>query len=265
MDTEATIQLNNTESLEAKVRFLSLPETYGDTEKVEVLETHMSWVFLTDKYVYKLKKPVHYDFLDFRSIESRQQCCLEEVRINKPLAGDTYLKVVPLVSSRHALRLAGSGEVIDWLVKMKRLPREHMLDSMILKKTIRFDWVQRAAEVLADFYLACPAADIGERDFKNQIIQDINKNSKGLLRKEFKLNSASIIGITASLLHFLVENNDLFCSRVHEGRVIDGHGDLRPEHICLAPGPAVIDRIEFDKSLRVIDVAEELSFLSVEC
>lgn len=262
---ETTIQLNDTDSLQSKVDFLKRPATYGDTKSVEPIETHMSWVFLTDQYVYKLKKPVSYEFLDFRSVEARHQFCLEEVSINKPLGGDTYLTVVPLMLSQGALNLNGKGKVVDWLVKMKRLPRENMLHNSILQESIRYDWVQQAAEMLTEFYLQSPPAGIDAKEFKHRIIQDIKKNSDELLRKEFKLSSSLIVGIAASLLHFVMEYSDLFDSRVADGRVVDGHGDLRPEHICLAPKPVVIDRIEFDKNLRLIDVVEELSFLALEC
>lgn len=265
MAVETTIQRNDTDSLQSKVDFLRQPETYGEAEKVESLETHMSWVFLTDKFAYKLKKPVHYEFLDFRSVEARHQFCLEEVSVNKPLAGDTYLTVVPLTLGEGSLQLNGKGKVVDWLVKMNRLPHEYMLHNLILNNAVRYDWVQQAAERLAEFYLASPPASIDAKELKHRIIQDIKKNSDELLRKEFKLSTSMVVGISASLLHFVMEYGDLFDSRVAEGRIVDGHGDLRPEHICLAPEPVVIDRIEFDKNLRVIDVAEELSFLALEC
>jgi aminoglycoside phosphotransferase family enzyme len=265
MAVGTTIQRNDTDSLQSKVDFLRRPESYGDTERVEPMETHMSWVFLTEKHAYKLKKPVSYEFLDFNSVETRRQFCMEEVSINKPLGGDTYLTVVPLTVSQGVLCLDGTGKVVDWLVKMKRLQNEHMLHNVILQKAVRYDWVQQAAEMLAEFYIQSPPASIDAKEFKHRIIQDIKKNSDELLRREFRLSSALVVGIAASLLHFVMEYRDLFDSRVAEGRIVDGHGDLRPEHICLAPKPVVIDRIEFDKNLRLIDVVEELSFLALEC
>ena len=113
-----------TNSLKEKIDFLSRPSSYHKVTTVEVLETHMSWVFLTDKYVYKLKKPVTYPFLDFSTLQARRKYCMEEIRVNKLLAGDTYLGVVALKSFRGELQLDGKGEPIDYLVKMKRLHRE---------------------------------------------------------------------------------------------------------------------------------------------
>jgi len=265
MTNQITTGLVNSHSLNEKVKFLSDKETYAGTSSVEVLETHMSWIFLTDQYAFKLKKPVRYEFLDFTSINSRYNYCKEEVQINKPLAGDIYLDVIPLVVYNGVLQLNGEGVTIDWLVKMKRLPLEYMLHTAMSNGTVRNDWVQQAAEMLVDFYLASPPVKIDPQHFRQQIVNDIEINSADLLREEFKLPKSLIIGVTTDLLHFTVKNADLFDRRIAEGRIVDGHGDLRPEHICLAPKPVIIDRIEFNRDLRIIDIAEELSFLALEC
>ena len=265
MTNEITIGAVNTHSLNEKVKFLSHKEVYEGASSVEVLETHMSWIFLTDQYAFKLKKPVRYEFLDFTSINSRYNYCKEEVQINKALAGDIYLGVIPLVVHNRVLRLGGEGDTIDWLVKMKRLPLQYMLHIAISNGTVRNEWVQQAAEMLVDFYLASSPLKIDPKQYRQQIVNDIEVNSANLLRKEFSLPKSLIIGITTDLLHFVVKYADLFDQRIKEGRIVEGHGDLRPEHICLAPKPVIIDRIEFSKDLRIIDIAEELSFLALEC
>ena len=259
------IQPDNTHSLSAKVQFLMQPENYTDTTKVEALETHMSWVFLTDSFVYKLKKPVQYEFLDFRTPAARHLFCKEEIKINQPLAGDTYIGVVPLSLQHGALQLYGQGEVIDWLVKMKHLPEKQMLHQAIYEGTVDMEWVKKAAEKLSDFYQRAPSVKISPEQYLEKMRKEIEMDSKVLLRDEFSLNQTLIRGIQSDLLRFLFGHAKHFEQRVVEGRIVEGHGDLRPEHICLAPIPVFIDRIEFNKSLRIIDIAEELSFLAMEC
>ncbi|MEX1241098.1 MAG: hypothetical protein WEB30_15345, partial [Cyclobacteriaceae bacterium] len=126
---ESLVTSGNTDFLNEKAEFLSRKETYGDTKEVEVIETHMSLLFLTDRFVYKLKKPVSFDFLNFSTREARQKYCMEEVSVNKALAGDVYIGLIPITLFHAEMQLGGEGEVIDWLVKMKRLPKEHMLDT----------------------------------------------------------------------------------------------------------------------------------------
>ena len=257
--------LKNTFPVSDTVSFLCRPEIYPDATRVEVLETHMSWIFLTDNFVYKLKKPVHYDFLDFSTLEARYRYCTEEVKINQPLAGDTYLGVIPVTVKAGKLQLGEKGEIVDWLVQMKRLPAKFMLDVAIREGMVLEPWIQRAAHKLIDFYMASSPIRIDPHQFKQQIINDIEVNSEAMLRKEFKLDKSFILGLTTDLIHFIVKHSDLMDERIHAGKIIDGHGDLRPEHICIAPHPVIIDRVEFNDALRILDVAEELSFLSLEC
>lgn len=115
--------------INAKVAFLRSPDAYADSPPtVQVTETHMSWVFLAGQLAYKLKKPVRYEFLDFSTVEARRKNCEREVELNRRLAGDVYCGVVPLViNSDGRLQLEGQGNIVDWLVKMRRLPAHQML------------------------------------------------------------------------------------------------------------------------------------------
>ncbi|MEX1238927.1 MAG: hypothetical protein WEB30_04390, partial [Cyclobacteriaceae bacterium] len=155
---------------------------------------------------------------------------------------------------------------IDWLVKMKRLPKEHMLDTALKEGTVRSEWVGNAAEKLAEFYVdSKPVYNLDQRELRGGIMRDIEINSAALLNNNFKLDHALIVGITTDLLHFMIKRADLFVQRIAGGRILDAHGDLRPEHICLGPIPVIIDRLEFNGELRIMDVAEELAFLELEC
>src|SRR3989338_3277770 len=108
---------------EAKVAFLRQPQAYPEKPaRIETIETHMSWVFLTPQHAYKLKKPVRYDYLDFSTVAARKKNCEEERRLNQRLAPGVYLNVIPLtLDSDGAMRLGEPGEILDWLVMMRRL------------------------------------------------------------------------------------------------------------------------------------------------
>ncbi len=107
------------DTLEAKLAFLKQAAAYPEpTSRVDAIETHMSWVFLTDTHAYKLKKPVRYDYLDFSTIEARHLDSEMEVRLNRRLAAEVYLGVIPLVcDATGVMGLGGAGETIDWLVQ----------------------------------------------------------------------------------------------------------------------------------------------------
>ena len=124
--------------LDAEVAFLREPRNYPEpTSRVEAVETHMAWVFLTDLHAYKLKKPVCHDELDARTAKRRHFYCDEELRLNCRLAAQIYLAVVPLTLEGHGhLQLDGTGEAIDWLVKMRRLPASQMLDHALADGTV---------------------------------------------------------------------------------------------------------------------------------
>jgi uncharacterized protein len=263
---ESTLLTENKDFLNEKVEFLKQANIYPDTTKVEAVETHMSWVFLTDHKVYKLKKPVCYQFLDFRTIEARYKFCQEEVKINQTLAPGVYLGVIPITFQQgEYLQLKGNGEIVDWLVKMKRLPEEFMLQTVLKTGKVRNDWVQKIAEILTDFYLTSSPVKVDPHQCRQQIIKDIELNSTELLRSEFNLPKSMILNITMDLLYFVVKHFDIIYNRVEEGKVVETHGDLKPEHICLAPKPVIIDRLEFNRDLRIMDIAEELSYLALEC
>lgn len=253
--------------LEAKVRALRDAASYpGAPRAIEARETHMSWVFLTEHHAYKLKKPVRYDFLDFSTLEKRRADCEEEVRLNRRLAPDVYLGIVALtVDARGSLRLDGDGEAVEWLVKMRRLPAAHMLDECIRAGHVDPAALQRVALRLSGFYRQCPPALSDAGAYRARLADAIELNRRELARPEFGLPAATIGAAHAALTAFLADDAALLDARVSAGRIVEGHGDLRPEHICLEPEPAIIDCLEFNREFRIVDPADELAFLAVEC
>jgi len=242
-------------------------ETGLAADRVEQVETHISWVFLTQDFAYKLKKPVRFEFLDFSTAELRRQACEDEVRLNRRLAADVYLGVVPIhADPQRAMKLDGEGPPIDWLVKMRRLPAQRSLDRLIQSGSITDAEVERIANLLCRFFAQATPASIGAEQFVRAIQQHVRANADELQRPEHRLDAALVQRVCGVHLRWLLLRGDLLAARVNQRRVIEGHGDLRPEHVYIENGaPSVIDCIEFSRDLRTLDVADELSFLAMEC
>lgn len=254
-------------SLEAKVAFLREPSSYPEPSfGVEARETHMSWVFLLDQHVYKLKKPVWHQLLDFRTVDARHYFCQEEVRLNARLAPEVYLGVVPLtLDDGCQLGLGGAGIVIDWLVRMVRLPAERMLDYLLLHGGVGQREMERIAARLAAFYRGLAPEPIGAADYRARFALQIQSTRTELRRECFALGAAQVAQLCDAQLATLGRIDTLLDQRVRAGRIVEGHGDLRPEHVCLGEPLAVIDCLEFSRPLRILDCVDELGFLALEC
>jgi aminoglycoside phosphotransferase family enzyme len=253
--------------LAAKVGFLSRRDSYAEAPRaVEMVETHMSWVFLTDRHAYKLKKPVRYEFLDFSTLAARRADCEAEVRLNRRLAPDVYLGMVALTLDRGGgLQLGGPGEPVEWLVKMRRLPAARMLDQRILSGRVQEAELDPAAYLLARFYECAEPVRTEPAAYRKRFEGNILANQRVMLTPEFAMPAALVREVAAVQLEFAAGEPGMLGGRARDGRIVDGHGDLRPEHVYLGPGPAIIDCLEFDRDLRRLDPAEELAFLAMEC
>jgi aminoglycoside phosphotransferase family enzyme len=254
--------------LAEKVAFLREPTSYPTgTSAVEAIETHMAWVFLTDRHAYKLKKPVAYAELDFTTLARRHWACAEEVRLNRRLAGDVYQGLVPLTADpQDTLALGGDGEIVDWLVQMHRLPADRMLDTLIAQGDWPADGVRAAVRKLAAFYAEAPLVPFTPAEYLQRLHRGLDQTARALAASSYAIPLKRVREVYARLDGFLRGRSDLLADRVRAHRVAEGHGDLRPEHLCLLQEePVIFDCIEFDRSLRLLDVADELSFLSMEC
>jgi aminoglycoside phosphotransferase family enzyme len=249
------------------VAFLRRPEAYADrVDRVDAIETHMSWVFLADGWAYKLKKPVRYEFLDFSTREARRLDCEEEVRLNRRLAPDVYVGTVPLAWDRQSgFRLEGTGRPVEWLVKMRRLPAEQMLDRALITGVARPDDAARVATVLARFYESLAPVETSTDAYRQRLTDEINACHIELKRPAYALDPGRIAAMVCDLTAFLEANEPLIRTRVEGRRIVEGHGDLRPEHVCLIEPPVVIDCLAFNRDLRVLDAGDEVSYLAMEC
>jgi aminoglycoside phosphotransferase family enzyme len=253
--------------LAARVAFLSQPGAYPErTSEVVRVETHMSWVFLLDADAYKLKKPVCLSYLDFSTPALRKFFCDEELRLNRRLSEGVYLDVVPLaIAADGALRVGtGTGDrVVDWLVHMRRLPAERMLDRLIVERRLGEDDLRRVVERLARHYRAEPVVPTMPDAYRLQFAAAIRRNRDELVQPRYGLDPAEVDATFRRQLAALERHAALLDARA--GRVVEGHGDLRPEHVCLAATPQFIDCLEFSRELRLLDPADELGFLALEC
>lgn len=263
------------EDLAQKVAWLRQPGAYADaTRRVEAIETHFSWIFLTDTRAYKLKKPVRREHFDYSSAELRRRYCDEEVRLNRRLAPDVYLGVRPLLDAVGGFELSScllepdqafAGDAADWLVTMRRLPRRRALDRLILNGHCAEPELADAALLLARFYERARRVDASGEAYRRKLENRVLRYRHELDDRHCVLGVDSLDSITDFQLECLRGASELFEARASARRIVDGHGDLRPEHIFLTPDPVVIDCLEFDAELRTLDSASELSFLLLEC
>lgn len=254
-------------SLAEKVAALMQPDCYpGPTGRIEALETHMSWVFLTDRHAYKLKKPVRLDFLDFSTIEARERDCREEVRLNRRLASETYIGVVPfMMSGQGRLRVDGTGTVVDWLVKMRRLPSGQMLEKVILAGEAEAAVVEKVAHLLSRFYAGLAPVALSPIDYLRRFEREIDEHRRELALPEYGMAGELVSTVALAQTNFLRANGSLLRQRIAAQRIVEGHGDLRPEHVFVGDPPQVIDCLEFNEAFRIVDPADELAFLWMEC
>ena len=254
--------------LRAKIAFLSRPDSYPDRPaRVEVVHTHMSCVFLTDHHAWKLKKPVRYDFLDFSTLEARRRDCGEELRLNRRLARDVYLETVPLVlAPGGAMHLGGSeADAVEWLLKMRRLPRRLMLDHAMREGSVERGDVRRFSLVLADFYRGAEPVPMTPEEYCRRLAEGLRAGERELAAPAYRLPPERLRSATSDALAALDALAPSIGRRVTQGRIVEGHGDLRPEHVCLGPEPLFIDCLEFRRDWRLLDPADELAYLAMEC
>ena len=241
---------------------------------VELRQTHVSYAFLAGDYVYKIKKPVRFAFLDASTLARRHQLCLDEVRLNRRLAPDVYLDVVPILrrgSDELALGAASvdaaeASAAVEWAVKMRRLGEATMLDRMVADGNVSVAQIRAIAARLAVFHRTA-AADKG---WKYGAAASIWRLVHGNL-EEFALDGADTIAQAEldeleRFAHRVIESRwSLLNRRALGARVCEGHGDLRCEHVSFAGDTiAIIDCVEFSEGLRYVDVASDVGFLAMD-
>ncbi|MDH6258463.1 hypothetical protein [Bradyrhizobium sp. BR13661] len=253
-------------ALARKVAFLRCPENYTPVpDRLQARETHMSWVFMNGARVYKLKKPVRFPYLDFSTSARRKAACQAEASLNRRLAPDVYLGVVPLTESCPGYAIGGSGPVADWLVVMRRLNEDETLEAKLRKGSARPADAERLAAIFAGFYAHAARVLVAPQTYLASLSEAAVLDWQMLLNGRFDLPRGKILRIASVQRRFLKHGARLLAERVSRRLVVDGHGDLRPEHIWLSPPFPIIDCLEFNSRLRANDALDEVAFLHLEC
>ncbi|MDO8447010.1 MAG: AAA family ATPase [Deltaproteobacteria bacterium] len=250
------------------VEALKLPSLYPDNSKeIRIVETHISYIFFTGTYVYKVKKPVNFGFLDFTTIEKRKFFCRQEVRLNSRLSPDVYLGVEEIKEEDGRISLGGSGETIEYAVKMRELPAEGMLSKLVSEGQATPELMDKIAFKVALFHRETETS--GEiSEFGN--ISVIKKNSQENFIQTAPFLGRTIIKdqhdfISAKTRDFIENNKGTFVGRKSEGRIRDCHGDLHLGSICIeGECVQIFDCIEFNDRFRYSDTAADIAFLLMD-
>ena len=239
------------------------PHATGD---LRVEETHISWLIFTDDHVYKVKKPVNFGFLDFSTLDRREHFCREELRLNQRLSPNVYLGVEPVTLDGGRYLLGGDGQVIDYALKMRRLPESGWLAGLLKRDQVDAPMVRRIAARIADFHAQAAepsaAAEGSSLDIVSQNTEENFNQTAPFLG--WTLPQTTYDVVRAYSRTFLHTGRSLFLRREEERRIRDGHGDLHAGQICVENGIDFIDCIEFNDRFRIGDTAADLAFLAMD-
>jgi len=248
------------------VEALMKPEAYDEEPgKIELIQTHISFVFLTRNFVYKVKKAVNLGFLDFTTLEKRRFFCEKELKLNRRLCQDMYLEVIPINKS-NIIKMKGDGEPVEYAVKMKRMPQESMLSNLLEKNKVDNKLIDEIAKIIAEFHSKAETnkriSEFGslaviETNWKENFDQTEDFIGKTISTENFKL-------IHEKVDTFMKRNVPLFEKRMAEGRVRDCHGDIHSSNIFVTKRIYIFDAIEFNERFRYSDTASDVAFLAMD-
>jgi aminoglycoside phosphotransferase family enzyme/predicted kinase len=244
---------------------LASPEAYPAPRPaaVTLVTTHISWVFITDHDVWKLKRPVDYGFVDYTTLDRRRHFCHEEVRVNRRLAPDVYLGVVPVRLDGGLHVLTSKGTVVDYAVRMRRLPDTASAESLLRHGALTHGHLERLARRLVAFYATSPPGSNGSLDVIRANVEENFAQVQPFVGRF--VEPSTFEAVRAWQFGWLGREAKRFEARREHGRIRDGHGDLRLEHVYFERDPPiVIDAIEFNERFRVGDVAADIAFLAME-
>jgi aminoglycoside phosphotransferase family enzyme len=243
------------------------PEIYPDhPQSIKFIETHISLLFLTGNYVYKLKKPVDFGFLDFTSLEKRKFFCEQEVKLNRRLSPTIYLGVVTITKEGNRIILDGKGELVEYAVKMRQIPEEFLMDKLLEKKQVTPRMIEAVSEKLVKFYFAAETSDLIQSFARpERVKQDTDEN----FEQTEKYVDVTIPGDVYEAVKnrtndFFRTKEKIFYQRIATDRIRDCHGDLRLEHIFWGDEISIFDCIEFNERFRYTDVAADIAFLAMD-
>ncbi|UCD08148.1 MAG: hypothetical protein JSU79_07265 [Dehalococcoidales bacterium] len=238
----------------------------GTPSDIKLVQTSTSYIFLTGDFAYKIKKPVDPGYLDYTTLDKRHFYCKREVSLNRRLCPDIYLDTVSITEGKDGLSVEGKGKTLEYAVKMKQMPSESMLSTILVTDGISRSVMHDIARKLAEFHEKAATSetisDYGDIEFiltgtEENFIDSIRYLSKTISQKSYRAIKDYTNG-------FIENNTELFYERIADGKIRDCHGDLRVKHVCVADDIYIFDCIEFNDSLRYTDVASEVAFLAMD-
>ena len=250
------------------LKSLLKPDAYPEeVSAVELIQTHVSYIFLTDRHAYKIKKPVDFGFLNFSTIDRRRFYCNEEVRLNRRLCPDIYEGIVELRETQQGAAFHGNGALLDYAVKMKRLPADRMLDRLVECGKVTGAVMRKVSRVIAEFHrtaLTSPA--ITDHGRLERIMYNWQENfDQALPFEEMTLPAGDRELIRSWVTRFATEHDIVFQKRVDQGFIRECDGDIHLENICLDDDSIhIFDCIEFNDRFRCCDTAADIAFLLMD-
>jgi uncharacterized protein len=245
---------------------LAGPEAYPVPRPtvVSLITTHISWVFVTDHEVWKLKRPVDYGFVDYTTLDRRRHFCHEEVRVNRRLAPDVYLGVMPVRLHKGRHSFTSNGTVVDYAVRMRRLPGTTSAEDLLSRGALTHEHLWGLAGRLAAFYAtSAPESSWGSLDVLRTNVDENFAQVRPFVGRF--VEPQTFEAVRDWQLGCLAQDASAFEARRDQGRIRDGHGDLRLEHVYFERDqPIVIDAIEFNERFRIGDLAADVAFLAME-
>jgi len=253
---------------------LSRPGAYPHAvDKVDVIQTHISVVFLAGNFVYKIKKPVDFGFLDFTTLDKRHHFCKEELRLNRRLSQEIYLDVLPVLEGPEGLRFPAQGisghapgSAVEYAVFMKRLDASRFLSSLLTTGAVDPAALEAVAKRIADFHRnAETSPEITRIGGTKAVIFNTEEDFRQIEPYvDDTLSKETFDQIAEYTRTFLEVNMDLFKAREAGGWIRDGHGDLHTQHICMTENIQIFDCIEFNERFRFGDVLADAAFLKMD-
>lgn len=241
------------------------------TGPTELVETHISYVILHESVVYKLKKPVHFSFLDFSTLAQRAHFCKRELELNRRLEPDVYLEVLPVCAAANGFRLGRAGEtcaeVVDHALKMRRLDTRMEMDLRLGRGEIDAAFLEKLAAKVARFHAGATVIHLAAQSNPASYKADFDDLLGQMTVFQQVLGAESeqrLLQVAAASTHYLDTHANLIARRLHGGFVRDVHGDLHTRNIFAYPEPIIFDCIEFNDHFRQIDVLNEVAFLCMD-
>ena len=252
---------------QALVEDLLRPQAYGvlGSDNVSLEETHISSVFLIGDAAFKVKKSVNLGFVDFRTLEARRAACEAEVLLNSRLAPSVYRGVVPIrVQQDGHCAIGGSGPTVDFAVHMRRLPESRRADQLLARGELSSERVEAVAKRIAAFHAECPRdARWGRAEIIEANLAENFEQTRDSLRRSLRAEEAE--EAIRWQTEFIRTRRDLFAARMASGRIRDGHGDLRLEHVYFEDTAiTIVDCIEFNERFRFADDCADVAFFSMD-